>query len=133
MIKRFDKNGWRKTLVPKLLQISLPYLEGIHNKNHWPKMLHLNAKLDWLQYPTTYFFSRPCGKLKTKFPDFPLTLTRTDIFPDFFQNSMTFPWPWQPWKRNTGVLQWNKGIPYLLEQAPDLGQKCYKPNYEKAP
>ena len=31
----FYQNGRRKTLVPKLLPISLPYLEeGIHNENH---------------------------------------------------------------------------------------------------
>ena len=41
---RFDKNDHRKTLVPKLLSISLPCSEeGIHNENHRPKTLHLNA------------------------------------------------------------------------------------------
>ena len=36
-------------------------------------------------------FAKPCGNLKTKFPDVPLNLTRTEIFPDVFQNSLTFP------------------------------------------
>ena len=31
----------------------------------------------------------------TKFPDFSLTFLHSKIFPDFSQNSLTFPWPWK--------------------------------------
>ena len=30
-----------------------------------------------------------------KFPDYSLTFLHSKIFPDFSQNSLTFPWPWK--------------------------------------
>ena len=52
-----------------------------------------------------YAFHRILCPRKIKFPDFPLTLTTSKIFPDLLQNSLTFPWPWQPWRKIWKCLQ----------------------------
>ena len=90
--------------------------ENIQNQNHWPQPLYVRRTVsNWslcLPYSILFIFPKEnafesleenlwtIGR-KTEFPDFTLTLTISKIFPDFFKNSLTFPWPWKifvfPW------------------------------------
>ena len=87
------------------------------NENHWPQLIHVSGvecQIDRLACFAAYFSSFPKENAfqnleedlwtinrKTEFSDFSLTLTVSIIFPDFFKNSLTFPWPWKifvfPW------------------------------------
>ena len=84
--------------------------ESIHNKNHWPELLHVSdieCQTDHSACFAVYFWYFPKENAfqnidenlwtingKTEFPDFSLTLTISKIFSDFLENSLTFPWPW---------------------------------------
>ena len=91
----------------------------IHNKNHWPQLLHVSGvecQIDRFACVAAFFSSFPKENVfqsleenlwtinrKTEFPDFSLTLTISKIFPDFsftlknFRFSLIFPWQWQSW------------------------------------
>ena len=102
--------------------------ESIQNENHWPQLLHVSGvecQIDRSACFTAYFSSFPnenqCiskswSKLMNYKPENRIPWLFTDFdnikgfpslfkkFPDFsltlknFCFSLTFPWPWQPWK-----------------------------------
>ena len=90
--------------------------ESIHNKNHWPQLLHgsgIECQIDCFACSAAYFssFLRENAfqsleenlwtiNQKTEFPDFSLTLTISKIFPDFSLTMATL------------LLQHNKFLPF---------------------
>ena len=106
--------------------------EIIHNENHWPQLLHksgVECQIDRFACFAAYISSFPKESAfqsleenlwtinrKKEFPDFSLTLTISKISPDFlkkfpdfsltlknFRFSLTFPWQWQPCRKNSSV------------------------------
>ena len=54
--------------------------------------LHFDKKLLlWMKIMIPHTFQNP----NMKFPDFSLTLTPFQNFPDIISNSLTIPWPWK--------------------------------------
>ena len=119
-----EEGIWRKHSEPKSLNTNTTYVR--HRVSNWSlclphSMLFIFPKENAFQSLEENLWTI---NRKTEFPDFSLTLTISKIFPDFFKNSLTFPWPWKifvfPWlSLDRGNPLWGDvGISLTIHNSP---------------
>ena len=110
--------------------------ESIHNENHWPQLLHVCVRhrvSKWslcLLFSILFVFSeRKCiskswrklmnYKLENRIPWLFTDFDNIKDFPWHLKNSLTFPWPWQPWPVWSSICNPFEAMPLQRPVAPN--------------
>ena len=106
--------------------------ESIQNKNHWPQLLHVSGvkcQIDHFACFAAYFstFLKENAswrklmnyKLENRIPWLFTNFDNIKDFPWHLKNSLTFPWPWQPWPVWSSICNPFEVMPWQHPVAPN--------------